>query len=187
MRSLRRGSDGRLHFGSLTITVACCIWGQPTFTRTSASSDIKKSVVPTINLSSSIVAMISRNPLYHLALFAIRVTFIRGRRSCRFYRRRLADHVYRLVVLVLPPRVETSVVCNEYHYHGFTSFSLSSMLTVSSQSTHASVIDTPCFKAIGPSGGMSCLPALICDSIITPVIDLSPEASCEQMSFKTIG
>lgn len=63
----------------------------------------------------------------------------------------------------------------------------SSMETVVSQSTQASVMDTPCFKAEGPSGGTSCLPALMWDSIMTPVMRRSPALSCWQMSASTFG
>lgn len=68
-----------------------------------------------------------------------------------------------------------------------TSLSLSSIGTVVAQSTHASVILTPYLSPLGPSGGMSCRPSLICDSIITPTIDLSPPLSCSQTSSSTFG
>lgn len=61
------------------------------------------------------------------------------------------------------------------------------MPTVVSQSTHASVIEMPCLRAEGPSAGTSCLPALMCDSIITPVMLRLPARSWVQMSSTTLG
>jgi len=66
-------------------------------------------------------------------------------------------------------------------------FNRSNMATVVCQSTHASVIETPYFRQEGPSAGTSCLPSLMWDSIITPVIFISPERSCMQISSRTSG
>lgn len=68
-----------------------------------------------------------------------------------------------------------------------TLFNLLSISTVTSQSTQGSVIETPYFSPSFPSAGMSCLPALRCDLIITPVIFQSPLVSCLQMSSTTFG
>lgn len=68
-----------------------------------------------------------------------------------------------------------------------TSFNRSNIPTVVSQSTHASVIDTPYLRPCGPSGGTSCLPAFMCDSIMTPVMFRSPARSCSQMASTTLG
>ena len=68
-----------------------------------------------------------------------------------------------------------------------TAFNRSNMATVVCQSTHASVIEIPYFRQEGPSGGTSCLPSLMWDSIMTPMIFLSPERSCVQISSRTFG
>lgn len=68
-----------------------------------------------------------------------------------------------------------------------TSFRESSMFTVFSQSTQASVMLTPCFNAAGPAAGTSWRPSLMLDSIITPVMFFSPAASCSQILAMTSG
>jgi len=68
-----------------------------------------------------------------------------------------------------------------------TWFKRSSMGTVVSQSTHASVILTPYLRAPGPSGGTSCRPALIWDSSMTPVSEVSPAAIWSARDAMTFG
>jgi len=59
--------------------------------------------------------------------------------------------------------------------------------TVVSQLMQASVMLTPVFRPDGPSGGTFWLPSLMLDSIMTPIIDISPARSCSPMTFATFG
>jgi len=42
-------------------------------------------------------------------------------------------------------------------------------------------------KSIVPSSGTSCLPPLMLDSIMTPVMERSPAINCSQMESTTFG
>jgi hypothetical protein len=91
-----------------------------------------------------------------------------------------------------PPAPEPRQKDHHHHRHKkavgkLTSLSLSSIGTVVAQSIHASVMLTPYLSPLGPSRGMSCRPASICDSTITPTIELSPALSCSQISSSTLG
>lgn len=66
-------------------------------------------------------------------------------------------------------------------------FSFVRQSSVVSKSMHASVTLTPYLRPLGPSAGTSWRPALKCDSIMTPVMEVSPASSCSTMLASTFG
>lgn len=65
--------------------------------------------------------------------------------------------------------------------------SSSSTSTVESQLMQASVMDTPFFRALGPSVGTFWFPSLMLDSIMTPTIPSSPALIWSATVFATLG